>query len=221
MIRVLIVDDELPVARIHAGIVSATPGFAVVGLAHTASAARDAARVHQPDLVLLDVHLPDGNGLDVLARMRDEAPRLHAIVVTAAREQRTVTHALRAGVTSYLMKPFSRDDLISRLELYRTRVHEAAHDAVADQAVADQLFSAPPRRAEQAPGVSEQTLAAVRDALAAAAGDVSAQETADRIGVSRVSARRYLELLHERGEVEVGLRYGAGRPERRYRLVRR
>lgn len=220
MITVLIVDDELRVARIHADIVAAQPGFSVVGMAHTASAACHAAGVHQPDLVLLDVHLPDGNGLDVLRRMRDQAPRLHAIVITAAREQGTISHALRAGVTSYLMKPFGRDDLVSRLELFRTQVHDADGANVADQALADRLFPAPRPVIDSNRGVSEETLRAVRDALAASGADLSAQETAERVGVSRVSARRYLEVLHERGEAEVRLRYGAGRPERRYRLVR-
>ncbi|WOF23578.1 response regulator [Microbacterium betulae] len=220
MIDVLVVDDDVTVARIHAGFVAAEPGFRVCAVAHTASAALDALERHGPELVLLDIHLPDGSGLDLLTRMRAVRPQLDAIVITAAREHRTVAQALRVGAAGYLMKPFPREDLSARLSAYRAHLHGADEGGVADQAAADRLFGAPPARGASARGVAETTLRAVRDALAASPEDLSAQETAERVGVSRVSARRYLEHLHDRGEVRVQLRYGAGRPERRYRLVR-
>ncbi|NUP60216.1 MAG: helix-turn-helix domain-containing protein, partial [Pseudarthrobacter sp.] len=67
-------------------------------------------------------------------------------------------------------------------------------------------------------GCSIETLKLVEAALNAAPGDVSAAEVAEELGTSRVSARRYLEYLHDEGLAEVRLKYGVGRPERRYLL---
>lgn len=220
MIDVLVIDDDFMVARIHAGFVSQEDGFKVAGVSHTAAEGLAAVAALRPQLVLLDIHLPDGHGLDLLAQMREVAPELDALVITAAREQATVGRALRGGAVSYLMKPFQREDLSGRLQQYRQRVSAVAGDGAADQVVVDRLFGGMPAAAPTPrKGLSAHTLQAVRDALRAARADLSATQTAELIGVSRVSARRYLEHLTEEGVVTVELRYGAGRPERRYRLA--
>ncbi len=68
-IKVLVVDDDYRVAGIHAAYVQRTDGFEVVGQAHTATDARDLAASHTPDLVLMDIYLPDGNGLEVIRKL--------------------------------------------------------------------------------------------------------------------------------------------------------
>ncbi|OMH36808.1 response regulator [Tersicoccus sp. Bi-70] len=219
MYDVLVVDDDFMVARIHAGFVAENPEFRVCGVAHSTAEALTLAREHSPDLVLLDIHLPDGNGLDLLQRLRDDQPEVDAIVITAAREQATVVRARRGGVTSYLMKPFQREDLSRRLAQYRDQAG-AVHGA-ADQTVVDRLFGdVPAARPVPRKGLSDETLQAVEQALRTAALDLSATDTAERVGISRVSARRYLEHLVEGGTVTVQLKYGAGRPERRYAWAR-
>ena len=120
MIEVLVVDDDFMVARIHTGFVERTPGFTVTGVAHTgARGARGGRERLQPDLVLLDVYLPDVSGLDLLAELRAAAPEVDVLVISAAREADTVRRALRGGIVHYLMKPFSYDDLRVRLEHYQ------------------------------------------------------------------------------------------------------
>lgn len=216
MVDVLVVDDDFMVARIHAGFVAQHAGFRVCGVAHSAAEALTLAREHTPDLVLLDIHLPDGNGLDLLHRLRQNQPDVDAIVITAAREQATVVRARRGGVTSYLMKPFQREDLARRLDQYRHQAG-AVDGGAADQTDVDRLFGdAPAARPVPRKGLSDETLRAVEDTLRSADGDLSATDTADRVGISRVSARRYLEHLVEQGSATVALKYGAGRPERRY-----
>lgn len=64
MIRVLVVDDDFMVAKVHSGFVSRIDGFEVCGVAHSAETALAAVGELQPDLVLLDVHLPGTTGLD-------------------------------------------------------------------------------------------------------------------------------------------------------------
>ena len=97
MIEVLVVDDDFMVARIHTGFVERTPGFRVTGVAHTGADALAEAERLQPDLVLLDVYLPDVSGLDLLGALREAAPEVDVLVMSAAREADTVRRALRGG----------------------------------------------------------------------------------------------------------------------------
>jgi response regulator of citrate/malate metabolism len=218
VIDVLIVDDDFMVARIHKGFVERTPGFQVVGVAHTGADALAEAQRLQPYLVLLDVYLPDASGLDLLQRLRDAAPELDILMISAAREAETVRRALRGGIVHYLMKPFTYEALRDRLEHYqRSYLALDATDLEAEQSDVDRVFGL--ARAEQkAPkGFSVETLRLVADGLRQSPGGLSAAEAAAKLGVSRVSARRYLEHLVETDSAEVTLRYGeVGRPERRY-----
>ena len=218
MIEVLIVDDDFMVAKIHKGFVERTPGFEVVGVAHNgAEALAEAARL-QPDLVLLDVYLPDTTGLDLLQALREQAPELDVLVISAAREAETVRRALRGGIVHYLMKPFSYDDLRERLEHYqRTYVSLTSTTQETDQAEVDRVFGMSRAEAPLPKGLSAETLRLVAEKLREADVDLSAAEMAAELGLSRVSARRYLEHLADTGKADVKLRYGeVGRPERRY-----
>lgn len=221
MIKVLIVDDDFMVAKVHAAFIQRTPGFTVVGAAHTGAQAVIETERLQPDLVLLDIHLPDINGLDLMHRLRDVAPELDVLVISAAREVDTVRKALRGGIVHYLIKPFSQTDLQERLEHYRSAYHglDSAKD-VAEQSDVNRVFGVDgvgARGGRPLPkGCSVETLSLVEAALNSASGDLSAAEVAELVGTSRVSARRYLEYLHDEGTLEVRLKYGVGRPERRY-----
>lgn len=219
MIRVLVVDDDFMVARVHASFVSRVPGFTVVGVAHTGAQALQAVPALRPDLVLLDIYLPDMSGIDVLRWLREEAPDVDVLVVTAAKEVDTVRQALRGGVVNYLLKPFDQEALRTRLEQYAATSRSLAAISTAAQHDLDRVFGAAPRRGgERLPkGLSPETIELVRRALREAASDLSAAECGELTGISRVSARRYLEHLVAIGQAEVRLRYGAaGRPERRY-----
>ena len=219
MIKVLIVDDDFMVAKVHAGFIQRTPGFTVVGAAHTgAQAVTEAARL-QPDLVLLDIHLPDANGLDLMHQLREVAPELDVLVISAAREVDTVRRALRGGIVHYLIKPFSQTDLQERLEHYRSAYQglDSSKD-VAEQSDVNRVFGLDRTERPLPKGCSIETLKLVEAALKEADGDLSANEVAVQLGTSRVSARRYLEYLNDEGALEVRLKYGVGRPERRYLL---
>lgn len=222
MIRVLIVDDDFMVAKVHAGFIQRTPGFSVVGAAHTGAEALAKTRELHPDLVLLDIHLPDANGLDLMLQLRDVAPELDVLVISAAREVETVRRALRGGIVHYLIKPFSQEDLQERLEHYRSAyqgLDSSKH--IAEQSDVNRVFGVERTEPAERPlpkGCSAETLRLVEQVLHSAETDVSAAEVADLLGMSRVSARRYLEYLHDEALVDVRLRYGAGRPERRYVL---
>ncbi|MEO6018861.1 MAG: response regulator [Knoellia sp.] len=222
MISVLIVDDDFMVARVHRAFVERTEGFEVIGVAHSGADAMAMARELSPDLVLLDLYLPDRFGLDVVAELRHAGSHSDVIVISAAKEVDAVRAAVRHGVADYLLKPFAFDDLRERLEGYAAQrtLHDASPE---DQAGVDRLFarstaSRTNPSAAMPKGLSPETAQLVEATLRSATAGVSASETAEAIGISRVSARRYLEYFTGKGEAEVSLRYGnTGRPERRYR----
>jgi response regulator of citrate/malate metabolism len=221
-IRVLVVDDDFMVARIHRGFVERLPGFEVVAEARTGAQAIDAAECLDPDLVLLDIYLPDISGLDVLRRLRAAGNEVDALVITAAQDADTVRASLRGGVVHYLIKPFGFEvfrDHMERFAAGRRRLQSSGEMAQHD---VDAVFAAagqPRARTRTLPkGLTPQTAALVERAVRAAEDDLGASECAEQVGLSRVSARRYLEHFVNAGLAEVRLRYGtAGRPERRYR----
>lgn len=231
MLRVLVVDDDFMVARIHARFVEQTDGFEVAGTARTGAEALELADALQPDLVLLDVHLPDLSGFEVLeglrARSREQGRDVAVVMVTAERGAAAVRAALHGGALQYLVKPFEYDDLAERLRRVATTLatlpgSPGEQEQEVDQATIDRAFGT--GRQAVVPhglpkGLSPETADLVLEA-ARAAGEISASETADAVGLSRVTARRYLEHFVDIGTAEVRLRYGGtGRPERRYRVT--
>ncbi|MEO3932642.1 response regulator [Micrococcaceae bacterium Sec7.4] len=233
-IRTLIIDDDVAVAGIHHGFLLARGGFDVVSLAHTGQQGLDLAAELLPELVLLDIHLPDMSGLDVLRKLRGRQQALDVLVITASRELETVRGAMAGGVLHYLVKPFTSQALNERLDEYLLLRRELAAGGASgplDQDSIDRLV-APSRRAivadsgtAPAPGsvarlpkgLSRPTLDAVIEALKSTSDDVSAAGMALQLGLSRVSARRYLEYLVIHGFARLTPRYGAaGRPENRY-----
>jgi response regulator of citrate/malate metabolism len=162
MVKVLIVEDDFMVARIHAGFVRRVPGFVVVGVAHSGHDALRAAAELNPDLVLLDIHLPDLNGIEVLKRLHDRHPEMDVMAITAARESDTVRRALHGGIVHYLMKPFAYEDLRDRLEHYATTHRGLAEVATTDQSQVDQIFGAGGGSRKATPkGLSPETADAV------------------------------------------------------------
>ncbi|CCG04240.1 response regulator [Blastococcus saxobsidens] len=224
MIGVLIVDDDFMVARVHAGFVTALDGFEVVGTAASGADALAAVDRLAPDLVLLDVYLPDMTGLDVLRRLRAAGSSVDVMVISAARDVDSIRSALHGGVLHYLVKPFDRRAFEERMRHYaRVRADLDVLDQAA-QADVDRVFAGA-RGTAAAPvatpkGIAPETLELVRTALGEAGADgLSASECSERTGLARVSARRYLEQLVAQGEADVRQRYGsAGRPERRFTL---
>ncbi len=221
-IRTLIVEDDFRVAAIHRGFIERLTSFSVVGVAHTARDAVARAEDAHPDLVLLDIYLPDRSGLEVLRELHSTGrPPVDVIAITAANDVATLRSAMQGGVIHYLVKPFQFNAFREKLESYaalRSRLHQVRE---VDQDEIDEVL-ATLRAGTSSPtlpkGLSPATFALVARTLRGFEDDLSAEDVALRIGVSRVTSRRYLDRLARSGLVEVTMRYGkTGRPEHRYR----
>ena len=225
-IRVLVVEDEAIAAQAHASYVGRVPGFELAGMARSGvEALRHLRRDDDVDLLLLDIHLPDTHGLELLQRVRLEGHLCDAIAVTSARDLEVVKGAVAQGDVLYLIKPFTFSGFRAKLEqyaAYRRRLSDTDTHVVQDEV--DQLFGV--LRSTDTPaalpkGMSPETLRLVTERLRSSEAALSASEVADASGTSRVTARRYLEHLADSGLVERRSRYGrSGRPEVEYRWRR-
>jgi response regulator of citrate/malate metabolism len=226
MISTLIIEDDYHVASIHGAYLRRVDGFEVAGHASTLAGGRDALRRLAPTLVLLDIYLPDGNGLELLHESLElSGPRADFLVISAARDMQSVRAAMQQGAVHYLVKPFNYAQLEERLIAYRELSRRLDRigggvEREAEQHEVDALYnllrgpSAPPK------GQSRPTMSLIRELLEHSPEDLSAAEIAAQIGISRSTAQRYLAELSRQGKVELKLHYGtAGRPEHRYRLA--
>jgi response regulator of citrate/malate metabolism len=223
MISVLVVDDDFMVADVHRRLVDRHPGFSVVGIAHSAAEALKAVRELKPDLVVLDVYLPDRSGVELLAAIRASGATCEVIAITAAREPETVEAIMRLGGLRYLVKPFDPATLTSQLaqvqELFEIAKSLRTGPSATQDSI-DELFALRHPLSTALPkGLSPVTLDLVVKSLQDRES-LSATEVSTATGISRASARRYLEHLVGIGRTELTMRYGsAGRPEHRYRLL--
>jgi response regulator of citrate/malate metabolism len=223
MIQVLLVDDDALTLELHRSYLERLDGFRVVAECTGARAAVSAILERPPaegiDLVLLDMTMPDGTGLDVLRHVRARAADVDVIAVTGVRDADVVRQMAALGVAQYLVKPFAFAVFRDRLEQYRAyreRAREASGPAT--QSEIDAMLGAlrPSAPLPLPKGLSADTLERVTAAVRAE-GPLSAAETATLLGMSRVAARRYLEHLADAGRADRSPRYGTpGRPETEY-----
>jgi two-component system CitB family response regulator len=216
--RVLIVDDDFKVAQIHRGFVERVPGFEVVGEAHSGHLALTLADELRPDLILLDIYLPDMSGLDVLRQLRGR--NFDVITLSASRDPETLRDALRLGVVYYLVKPIAFETFREKLASYATWAAALDRTAITGQTDIDRLVGVLRAPASEAPlpkGLSASTLRTVRGVVEDAGAALTAAEVAQRCGVSRVTARRYLEHLVHLRLLDMHPVYGkSGRPLHEY-----
>jgi response regulator of citrate/malate metabolism len=215
--RVLIVEDDAVVARLHCRFVARVPGFAPVGVAATAAQAEQMVRTLRPDLMLLDLGLPGASGVSLLRSLRGRGETVEAIAVTAATTTTTVHATVQLGVVDYIVKPFNQDRLRKALGLFQRRMAMMSTVTLAQDEV-DRIYSDGPNTHRWLPrDLSHDRLADVRAFLLDAPAPTSAAEVADAVGIARVTARRYLEYLVTIGQAQLDeLSDGPGRPRKLY-----
>ncbi|MFF7334061.1 response regulator [Streptomyces sp. NPDC008150] len=220
-LRVLVVEDDPVAADAHVLYVGRVPGFTVAGTAHTGAEARRALERGPVDLLLLDLHLPDMHGLHLARTLRAAGHPADVIAVTSARDLAVVREGVSLGVVQYVLKPFTFGTLRERLVRYaefRAAAGEASGQAEVDRALAALRAPGP---AALPKGLSAPTLERVTVTLRDCPAGLTAARAAEATGLSRITARRYLEHLVDTGRAARSPRYGTvGRPELQYRWVR-
>ncbi|PLX88999.1 MAG: two-component system response regulator [Desulfuromonas sp.] len=221
-IRVLVVEDDLRISELHRRFVAKRQEFEVVGVANSITDASEMIEVLQPDLVLLDLFFPEGNGMDLLKQIRAAEQPCDVILVTAAREMAALQEALRGGVFDYIIKPVSLPRFQEALQKFQDYFRQLQGDSTLEQKDVDRLLHAQLVSESESgaipKGIDALTLTKVRNVFDdPQVTDFNAEEVGKRVGISRSTARRYLEFLSSEGFLKADLIYGAvGRPERRY-----
>lgn len=222
----LVIEDDDRIGAILSELVAATPGFSLLGRAGTLTQADEMMAGAVPQLLLVDISLPDGSGLEWVNRLRSHNREAYVIMVTASREVETIQQALNLGVHDYIIKPLRlfriQQSLDEILQLHRKLCERGR----LEQEDLDKLLGKGRPQAREMritpKGIDSITLRQVLELLAGEPDSVFSTDTvALRLSLSRTTARRYLEYLESEDRVDVELNYGQrGRPERRYRWRR-
>lgn len=227
LIEVLIIEDDLRIADIHQRFIEKIEGFTVVGSAHTGDEAKDWISALLPDLVLLDVYLPDVLGTELMDFIHKNSPETDIIFITAAAEIEVVKKAFRHGVIDYILKPLTFDRFKESLLSYKVKRETLSGVGLIQEDSIKSLWNKtlpasskpdfiPPK------GIDPMTKEKVVSHIKNIEGGITAEALGLEIGVSRSTARRYLEYLVSEKRAFTELLYGSvGRPERRYFIKKR
>jgi response regulator of citrate/malate metabolism len=223
---VVIVEDEPEIADLLKVCVSENRWLRPAGAARTREQAIAMIRCVSPDLVLLDFGLPDAanGGFDVWHVLQDLDPQPDVIAVTNASEMTTVDKARKHGAFAYVVKPFTPAVMADKLADYahfRRLMRELS--ARLDQAAIDQQFGRPQRPSRLPAGLDRERLRSIVRVLQTAGAPLLASEVGDRVGVSRETANRYLNYLHEKVGMadRTAVIQGPGHPAFLYQLAPR
>ncbi|MBD1382827.1 response regulator [Metabacillus arenae] len=226
-IQVMIIEDDETAAKIYEKFTQKVEGFQVVATTSSGKQALELFNVFTPDLILLDVFLPDMKGTDLLWEIRKKFRGVDVIMITAANDVDTVREAIRGGAFSYLMKPIMLDKFLETLEQYKEARTKLFSLKTVQQDDVNSFFGIKNREepilgedktGTLPKGIDKHTLKKIRQQMKETAVSTNADELAKIIGASHSTVRRYLEYLVSNNELEVEIMYGTiGRPERRYR----
>ncbi len=226
-ITVVIIEDDENAVNIYKQFTNQLDQFTVIATASTGKQALNILHAAQPDLILLDIFLPDMNGIDLLREIRREYRGIDVILITAANDTETVSEAIRGGAFGYLIKPIIIDKLLATLNQYDMTRRQLHNSNLVNQDKVDTLFrtisnsnTANDVQMNSLPkGIDKHTLKMVRSKIQNVNGSLNADELGQLVGISYSTMRRYLEYLVSCNEMEVEVLYGSvGRPERKYKI---
>ena len=181
-IRVALIEDHNLVREGLRLVLMAHPGIEVVGEAASAGAAHDLLRLATPDVALVDVTLPDGDGIPLVRSLLSQQPSLRVVVLTMHRDAETVRQALLAGARGYVVKGAHADELVEAVRAVM-RGERYLHSSVTDVVVEDSLRWL--NSADQLSGREREILVLL------AAGN-SAPEVGRLLGISTHTVRRHI-----------------------------
>jgi len=225
MLNILIVEDDVKIAEIQRIFVEKIDGYTVTGIAHSITEAEEMVFILEPDLVLLDIFLPDGNGIEFLWKIRSSLKRTDVVLITAAKEVEFFEEAMRGGVFDYILKPLVFSRFQSTLDEFKKHRSKLANISTISQVEIDRLLhqtgTIVSGDEDMPKGIDPITLKKVSKMLTSDDSEgISAEKAGTLIGVSRTTSRRYLEYLVAKGTAIADLCYGTqGRPERVYRKI--
>ncbi len=190
LLRILIVDDHEVVRLGLRALLSRYPNFVVVDEAASADEALDKTRLHNPDIVLMDIRLPGTNGIDACEMIKEEHPDVHVIMLTSYAEDEMLFDAISAGAAGYVLKQVGSDDLVHAIECVGRG--EALLDPAVTQRVLERVRQA--ARQEQAAAFNDLTEQELRVLGLVAKGKTN-KEIAKALYLGEGTVRNYVSSI--------------------------
>lgn len=224
-IQVLLVEDDPMVRQVNRQFIEQVAGYHLIGTAKNGMEGIQQIKQLKPDLVFMDIFMPEQDGIETLKKIREKGLKVDVIAVTAANDIKTIQKMLQLGVFDYIMKPFSFDRMKHTLQNYRHFKAKIDEKNEMTQSELDTLLhkqkSSPQNSDDHLPkGLNAATLEKIVSFIGTQEASVSAEEVANGVGLARVTARRYLDYLEKQNKVKIDIQYGGvGRPVNQYRLI--
>lgn len=216
-LAVYIVEDDPMVLEVNKEFLRKMKGFKLIGESMEGKPAIEQIRKLQPDLILLDMYLPDMTGIDLLKSIRMENIKSDVIMITAARDALTIREALRLGAVDYLVKPFRFERFKEALVKFSKNHMKFYTVDIMKQEDIDVWIGGKKELIELPKGLNEFTMEQVHSGLKSEDKAITAEQLAQKVGMARVTVRKYLQFLSVEGKVHIELQYGnIGRPTRYY-----
>lgn len=213
------------IRQVNQQFIEKVKGFQIIGTAGNGIEGMKLIKKLKPNLVIMDIFMPEQNGIQTLQQLRESKLNVDVITITAATEMKTIRQILQLGVYDYIMKPFTFERIKQTLENYRNFKEKMGRKKELTQTELDELIH--PHRLnlqglnELPKGLNASTLDKIIAFIRMQDNSVSAEEVANGVGLARVTARRYLDYLEKQQKVVIDIQYGSvGRPVNQYRIIR-
>lgn len=224
MLNILIVEDDPMVAQINQQFIKKIDDQTSVDIAQNVKEAIKHIENKEIDLLLLDIYMPEENGLTFLKYIREQGYKIDAILITAATDVEDIQIAFRYGAVDYLIKPFDFERFQQSLLRYKKGLTFFNKTSSINQTDIDAEFlnkEIVDRDSElKLPkGVTEATLQVIIDKMKYfEENEFSTDDISKHVNISRVSVRKYLKFLTDIEVLEESLNYGIGRPINFYKV---
>jgi DNA-binding NarL/FixJ family response regulator len=189
-LRIMLVDDHEVVRLGLKALITRQPSFDVVAEAGTADEALERARVHKPDVIVMDIRLPGKSGIDATREVMKSLPDTKVIMLTSYADDELLMDAIEAGAAGYVLKQIGSDALLKSLEAV------ARGESLLDPALMTKVFArlreaARKERGQAFAGLTEQE---VRILSLVAEGHTN-REIADKVYLSEKTVRNYVSAI--------------------------
>lgn len=227
MFRVLIVEDDPMVLSINQRYLQKIPNFMVAGTADSYEHAIQLTSQYFYDLILVDIHLKSGNGLDLLKTWRKREYPAEIIMITAASQQKALRISKHYGVTDYILKPFQFKRFKQSIELFQQNQLLLSSNSVLTQKEIDSFHHSDPLSISEIEmenklekGLTQTTLDLIVSLIKQQKVGFTVSDITQATELSHVSVRKYLHYLESTKQIEMRLEYGTvGRPTSVYYLI--
>ena len=222
--EVLIAEDDFRVSNIWQEFTASIPGFNIAGEARTGEEALNFLVQKKIDLLIMDVYMPDLDGVQLLYEIRKQSMPVDVMVITAAKESDIIQRMVRMGVVDYIIKPCGFERFQQSLHYFQ-KFRKAFNKTELDQQQLDQILQ-PEREISDSQnrklpkGLQELTMKRVLNCFEQNPFSQSADEISKHTGLSAATVQRYLKHLNMIDMIKKDLVYGSqGRPEHKYSII--